>query len=96
MVSISCRSELSEPKISSMPSLPIMNSMPVASDAGMSGSDSETILLASMERLDLGLLWMGRGWMTSPGGPWEGCLHFNCLAHDLLLDLKFATKLGTS
>lgn len=71
MVSISCRSELSEPKISSMPSLPIRNSVPAASDAGMSGSVSGSSWLASMERLDLGLLWMGRGWMTSPGGPWD-------------------------
>lgn len=44
-----------------MPSLPIRNSVPAASDAGMSGSDSGRSWLASMERLDLGLLWMGRG-----------------------------------
>lgn len=61
MFSISCRSELREPKISSMPSLPIMNSVPVASDAGMSGSFSGSSWLASIERLDLGLLWMGSG-----------------------------------
>lgn len=61
MLSISWRSELSEPKISSMPSPPIMNSAPVASEAGMSGSFSGSSWLASMERLDLGLLWMGSG-----------------------------------
>lgn len=75
MLSISCRSELREPKISSMPSLPIRNSVPVESDAGMSGSFSGSSWLASMERLDLRLLWMGSGWMTSPGGPWETSLH---------------------
>lgn len=58
-VSISCRRELSEPKISSMPSVPIRNSVPAASDAGMSMSGSSW--LASMERFDLGLLCMGRG-----------------------------------
>lgn len=79
MVSISCRSELREPKISSMPSLPIRNSVPAASDAGMSGSVSESSWLASMERLDLGLLWMGRGWMTSPGGPWGASLNLHQL-----------------
>lgn len=77
MVSISCRSELRDPKISSMPSLPIRNSVPVASDAGMSASVSGSSWLASIERLDLGLLWMGRGWMTSPGGPYGAGLHFN-------------------
>lgn len=61
MFSISCRSELREPKISSMPSLPIINSVPVASDAGMSGSFSGSSWLASIERLDLGLRWMGSG-----------------------------------
>lgn len=70
MVSISWRSELREPKISSMPSLPTRNSVPVPSDAGASSSGSSW--LPSMERLDLGLLWMGRGWITSPGGPWGG------------------------
>lgn len=75
IVSISWRRELREPKISSMPSLPIRNSVPAVSDAGMSGSNSGASWLASMERLDLGLLWMGSGWMTSPGGPWEASLH---------------------
>lgn len=70
MVSISCRSELREPKISSMPSLPTRNSVPVLSDAGAPRSSSGSSWLPSMERLDLGLLWMGRGWITSPGGPW--------------------------
>lgn len=59
--SISCRSESREPKISSMPSLPIRNSVPAVSDTGTSGSNSGTSWLASMERLDLGLLWMGSG-----------------------------------
>ena len=68
MVSISCRSELSEPKISSRPSPPAAAAAPGAS--ACSASDSHIILLASMERLDLGLRWMGSGWMTSPGGPW--------------------------
>lgn len=75
IVSISWRRELREPKISSMPSLPIRNSVPAVSDASMSGSNSGASWLASMERLDLGLLWMGSGWMTSPGGPWEASLH---------------------
>lgn len=56
MFSISCRSELREPKISSIPSLPIRNSFPVASEAGISGSFSGSNWLASMERFDFGLL----------------------------------------
>lgn len=44
-----------------MPSLPIRNSVPAASEAGMSVSVSGSSWLASIERLDLGLLWMGRG-----------------------------------
>ncbi len=50
MLSISRRRELSEPKISSVPSLPVRNAEPVASAASV--LVSESILLPSMERLD--------------------------------------------
>lgn len=62
--SISSRRESSEPKISSSPP-----GLPGAAPVGTASSSCIRRLPSTERRVFLGI-WMGRGWITSPGGPW--------------------------
>lgn len=63
--SISSRRESSEPKISSSPP-----ALPGAPPVGTASSSCIRRLPSTERRVFLGI-WMGRGWITSPGGPWR-------------------------
>lgn len=64
MCSSSSRRESSEPKISSSPA-----GLPGAPPVGIASSSCIRRLPSTERRVFLGI-WMGNGWITSPGGPW--------------------------